>query len=143
MRLAQVNEISVFENHEYRSFTSPENQLGIPVLVEEWSETNLITPEYIKQHIDEVAWLIQAIVNTNETNKFPQACELNNRLKNDNGYYYYDLVGFTNSYSEFYNTNLESLKNELLKRITTAKMIHLHVTDTQEIINYAEQKWKL
>jgi hypothetical protein len=143
VRLALVNEISLVDGYEYRSYTAPDNQLGVPLLVEELSAGNLLTDDYIKAYIDDIAWFLQQINSINPSDKFPDTITLDNRLKNDFGYYYYDIGGFANTYHVFYNNQISYLRTKILGNLSGSQLLNVHVNNPQEIIEYAEGLWTL
>jgi len=136
------------ELHKFTHWQSPSNELGIPLIANLWknSDTILKNTDMYKIWVDHISWLIHALDNTGA--KYPRKAYFENRLKNSQGYYFYDLQEFSCTYEDFYTRMTEFVNRLLTKNHTGMGLLVLPTSDVtldqvKELITYAEEKWKL
>jgi hypothetical protein len=145
IQLAVVNEVSIVNGYEYRSYTAPNRQLGIPKSSEIMLRGAGIGEEDLKTYIDEVAWILKQVHTIDSSGVFPNVIKLQSQLKNDFGYYYYNIENFSNSYTSFYDHQMTYLKQIgnpsgfplQYKFPNSPEFSYL------DIINYAEEAWTI
>jgi hypothetical protein len=142
IQLAVVNEVSTVNGYEYRSYTSPNGQLGISHSAEVISNSSVFDEEYVTKFIDDIAWIIKQVNSIDSSGAFPNLIKSQNRLKNDVGYYYYDLVNFSNSYTDFYDSQMAHLK-KIIHSTNSYNLSGGYLSNYQESIDYAEKVWTI
>jgi hypothetical protein len=131
--------------YEYRSYTAPNRQLGIPESSEMLLRGAGIGEEDLKTYIDDVAWILKQVYTIDSSGVFPNVIKLQSRLKNDFGYYYYNIENFSNSYTSFYDHQMIYLKQ---MGNPSGLPLQYKFYNSQEfsyldIINYAEEAWTI
>lgn len=130
------------ELREFRSYQSPDNQLGIPLLADFWQNFDNIDDDFVKTYIDQLSWFITTLKELNCP--FPKRFDFSHRLKNDNGYYFYDLREFTKSYEEFVRDQIEELIPKYTSKRRTRPNIlpNSAIKNIDALLSYAEAKLK-
>ena len=128
---------------EYRSEQSPTNELGMHFLAEQYNNLGQLGDDYIVTWIDQVSWFIHRL---NECGfPYPKRLDLRHRLKDSQGYYFYDIKGFAGTYERFYEQSMEFINWYMGTGFARRPgiLVGLTIKDPMAIIKYAEEKWQL
>ena len=122
------------EKHlQYTLYKSPNQQLGIPFIAEYFSNM-IVDKTYVEQYISEITTFIKLLTRLHCL--FPeQFVGVENRLKNDIGYYYFNLSNFNSTKDEFIQFQLEYL--QIILNTPIFKSIN-----NAQLLDQARQQWQ-
>ena len=140
IRMAKLTEQSFVETSRgrrtFKSYQSPNNELGLPLCADLWFDTELTADEMTKNYSNQVAW----IHNTLRDLRLPYYPDIGpiGRLKDSLGYYWYDIGPFRHTYEEWMTKWLvdipldfvTDLPTELLRRDKISSTTDLNCTVT-------------
>lgn len=136
--------------YEYRHWRSPNNQLGIPMLAEQYAYHHELNSTFLKEYIDEIAWLIHTLKKLNcpyPAPHFTTKVFWEQRMRIESGHYYYDIREFYLTHNQFLNIILPHFKS--LPESTNSKfkrrniMAEFQLDDFDAVVDYAESRWKI
>ena len=129
---AEPVEVETSQNYEQISYSMP--SLGVPFAVKYFSEYETIDEPYVTEYIDQVAWIIKTLKDSNsmfpETMIFPD-----HRYVCNDRVYFFGPLKFILTYDQFIVLMLDNFKVVLNK-------IFSHL-DTTNLYSQAETKWKM
>ena len=121
---------AIEDNLHYTLYKCPNEQLGIPFTAEYFTN-KVFDNAYIEQYIIEISNLINSLLNLQYPDKF---VGFENRLKNDAGYYYFDIINFNSTKENFIDMQLEYFQYALDNPVFNI--------DKNQLLKQARQQWQ-
>jgi hypothetical protein len=133
VNIVEPIETAIEDNLEYTLYKSLNDQIGIPFTAEYFINKKF-DDAYVEQYIIEIATLIKSL-STLQCFYPDTFVGFENRLKNDVGYYYFNIINFNSAKADFINIQLEYFQYVLNNPVFES-------IDKLHLLEQARQQWR-